>query len=439
MRMGLGLRIRLSAMMFLEFFVWGAWYSVLSIYLQKSTAEGGLGLDATQNGTIYGLLAFASIFMPLIAGQFTDRWMPSQIFLAIAHLVGAGGLYLAARSTSYGAMYTGILLWAVTFAPTLSLVNSLSFSHLKDPERDFGPIRVFGTLGWIAAGMLLLGVRNALADPGNSWHARVTPIWEFLGKPTGNDCLYLGAAAAALMGLYCFTLPHTPPAKTGVSPFAFLKALALFGKPRVAIFLIISFVVGTELPFYFNLTGPYLMHLGYSEADIPGLMTIAQWAEIITMLALPLFLKTIGPRKTLFIGVLAWPVRYLVFAAGQPRELVVGALALHGLCFVCFFVVAFIYIDTVAPKDIKASAQGLITLVIYGFGMWLGSHFSGYIQAMFTSNGQTDWTKVFLVPSGITIACALILFFTFPRGSIRDMAPEEPADQLVGSGTDLHV
>ena len=425
--MTLGLRIRLSAMMFLEFFVWGAWFPALGVYLLKKTPEGGLGLDATQNGTIYGLLWLASIFMPLIAGQVTDRIVPTQIFLAAAHLIGAAGLFYAAGAqppslapgqaapsglTPYDQLYLGILTWALAYAPTISLTNSLAFSHLRNAEREFGQVRMFGTLGWIAAGTALWAWRSWIKD----------------GAFQGNDCLYLAAGTSIVMAIFCFTLPHTPPARSGVSPFAFLKALSLLRNPRIAVFLVVCFLVGTELPFFFNLTPLFLVDLGAQEKNVTALMSIAQWAELFTMLALPLLLLKFGPRKTLFIGVLAWPARYLIFALGQPYELVVASIALHGLCFVCFFVVAFIYIDSVAPKDIKASAQGLLTIVVYGFGMWLGSEFSSKVHEYFTADDQTtvNWTGVFLVPSVLTIACALVLFVTFPRGSIQEVsaAPE---------------
>jgi nucleoside transporter len=412
-----GLRIRLSAMMFLEFFVWGAWFPALGVYLLKSTESGGLGLDAAQNGTIYGLLWLASIFMPLIAGQITDRIVPTQMFLAGAHLVGAIGLFLAARATSYGHLYLGILTWAIAYAPTISLTNSLAFSHLRNAEREFGQVRMFGTLGWIAAGTTLLVWRKWLAQP-------LTGA-EF----TGNDCLYLAAGTSVLMTVFCLALPHTPPARSGVSPFAFLKALSLLKNPRIAVFLVVCFLVGTELPFFFNLTPPFLVHLGALEEDVSGLMSIGQWAELFTMLALPWLLVKLGPRKTLFLGVLAWPARYLIFALGQPYELVVASIALHGLCFVCFFVVAFIYIDSVAPKDIKSSAQGLLTLVVYGFGMWLGSEFSSIVHEHFTATDKSvNWTGVFLVPSVLTIVCALVLFVTFPRGSMQEVSavPDTP-------------
>jgi len=405
--MSLSLWIRLSTMMFLQFFVWGAWYSVLSVYLL-----GPLRLSPAENASIMGLLAFASIFMPLIAGQITDRFIPSQVFLGFAHLAGAVGLYMGALGKDYPMVSMGILVWALAYAPTIALTNSLAFAHLKDPEKEFGSIRVLGTIGWIAAGWLLAAWRN-------SSHA--------IG---GNDCLYLGAAASVVMGLYSFTLPHTPPARSGVSPFAFLKALSLLQNPRILVFLLVSFVVGTEIPFFFNLTPPFLKHLGIPESDISFYMSFGQIAEILTMLALPWFLKSFGPRMTLFIGVLAWPVRYAIFSLGEPRELILGALALHGFCFVFFFVVAFIWMNSVAPKDIRASAQGLLTLVIYGFGMWIGSWFSGWVQETFTENGQTDWRSVFLVPTGLTILCAIVLFATFPRGSMQEVTAGREPDPL---------
>jgi MFS family permease len=218
------------------------------------------------------------------------------------------------------------------------------------------------------------------------------------------------------MGIQAFTLPHTPPKKEGTSPWAFLNALKMMKEKNFLIFIIISFVVATQLMFYYVLTAPFLASpkIGLNTDYLPAVISIAQISEIFVMaLLFPVVVKKIGLRNVLAIGVLAWPIRYVFFAIGQPAWLVIASLSLHGFCFVFFFMAAFIYVDTVAPKDIRHSAQGLITLVTLGIGNYLGSLFAGYVQSYFTAEGVTNWTAVFLVPCLLTVLCAFafLLFF----------------------------
>jgi nucleoside transporter len=405
--MTLGLRIRLSAMMFLEFFIWGAWVTVLNVYignLGKQVNASAETVAATTN-TVYGLMGLASIFMPIIAGQITDRWVPTQIFLALAQLAGGAGLILAAVAGDFSQLKLGMLIWALAYAPTISLTNSLAFTHIKDAEKDFGAIRVFGTLGWIASNWIL-----------SAW--RYVPDI----KIGGNDCLYLAGAASILMGLFCFGLPHTPPAKSGVSPFAFARAFSLLGKPRVAVFLLVSFGVGVAFYFYFTLGGNFLKHLGASEENIPLLQSIGNFSEIAAMLALPWCLKKWGVRTVLFLGALFGALRYAIFALGEPYGLVVASLFTHGFFFTFFFVVGFIFIDSVAPKDIKASAQGLLTLVVFGFSNWIGNNYViGAVQKHFTVEGQpTPWTPIWLTVAVVTFIGAVIFLVTFPKGGMKE-------------------
>jgi predicted MFS family arabinose efflux permease len=226
------------------------------------------------------------------------------------------------------------------------------------------------------------------------------------------------------MGVFACGLPHTPPQKEGTKPWAFLEALKMMRDKNFLIFIIISFVVATELMFYYILTAPFLTspQIRVSQANLPMVMAIAQLAEIFVMaLLLPYLIRKTSIRKILALGVLAWPLRYIIFAVGTPPWLVIASLALHGFCFVFFFVAAFIYVDTVAPKDIRHSAQSLITLVTYGIGNYIGSLFAGKVQSVFTAEGVTNWTGVFLVPVALTVICALafLLFFKDPRAEKR--------------------
>jgi nucleoside transporter len=303
--------------------------------------------------------------------------------------------------TSFESLQLVMLGWSLVYAPTLALTNSITFHHLPDAETRFGLVRVWGTIGWIAAGLALTGLRKLSPEGGG-----------FFGLP-GDDSLWLSGVFSIALGLFCIALPSTPPAKTGASPWAFLGAIKLLRNPSFALFIAIAFVVATELMFYYVLTAPFLQSIGVSQASTPLVMTIAQVAEIGVMLALPWMLNRWGVRKTMAIGIAAWPLRYLVFAAAQPRWLVIAALTLHGLCYVCFFVVAYIYVNSAATPDIRASAQALITFVVLGAGMFCGSIFAGWLRDYFTTGGVVNYTNVFLVPAALTILCAILFFFGF--------------------------
>ncbi len=398
--MNQGVRWRLSVMMFFQYVVWGMWATVLSSYLQRPVAEGGLGFDGSQLGTIFALLPVGCMIAPLFAGQLADRVMASEKLLAVLHLAGGVFLCILATRTSYTSFLIFMGLWSLVYGPTLALTNSLTFHHLPDAQKKFGLVRVWGTIGWIAAGLLLTFVRRALNNKG-------------LPGLAGDDSLWLGGFFSILLGLFCFALPHTPPQKRGDSPLAFLTALKLLRDPSFLLFMVIAFIVSTELQFYYMLTAPFLESIGVASTDVSGVMTIAQAAEIGTMLALPWMLGKWGVRKTMAVGILFWPIRYAIFAYGQPKSLVIAALSLHGICYVCFFVVCYVYVDSVAPPDIRASAQALITFVVLGVGMALSSKFTGFIKDYFTTAEGADWTKIFLVPCAITVISALAFFLFF--------------------------
>jgi MFS family permease len=244
----------------------------------------------------------------------------------------------------------------------------------------------------------------------------------------GGDMLFLAGIASIVMALQAFTLPETPPQKEGVKPWAFLESMKMLKAKNFAIFIAITFVVSTELEFFYILTAPFLQSeaIGVAPENLPAVMTIAQFAEIFVMaFMLSWALKRYGMRKTLAIGVVAWPVRYVIFAIGGPAWLVIGSLALHGFCYVFFFVAAFIYVDKVAPADIRASAQSMIAIVALGFGRFLGSLFAGRIQDFFTTDAGTNWTGVFLVPCALTLVCAVafLLLFREEEGSTGEVSP----------------
>jgi nucleoside transporter len=393
----MSVKIRLGIMMFLQYAIWGAWSPVLSEHLTSV-----LGFSPIQVSIIYALLPLATIISPFVGGQIADRYFSSQKVVALLQLSGGGLLVWVSAVSDYSTMMWVMVIYCLIYAPTLALTNSIAFINLKNSEKEFGYIRVWGTIGWIAAGLLLAGWRN-MAGTGD--------LLIFKG-----DTLLLAGLFSIGMGFFSFFLPQTPPKKEGTKPWAFLEALKMMKNKNFAIFTGICFVVATELMFYYNLTAPYLTSekIGVSRANVSGVMVIAQVAEIFVMtILLPYLITRIGIRKILVIGVLAWPMRYIIFAVGTPPWLVVASLALHGFCFVFFFVAAFIYVDMVAPRDIRHSAQSFITLVTYGFGNFLGSLFVGWIWSLFKEGDVTNWTWVFLVPCVLTILCALafLLFF----------------------------
>ena len=507
-KMGASLYIRLSIMMFLQFAIWGAWYSVLGDYLVNE------GFPSGYVGWVYALLPLACMIAPFVGGQIADRWIPTQVFLAVAHVIGGVGILLSAQyfdqavpltaSIEYQAaldqgefpdgfraafeengirmpadassvtvteagqaweitgpegsytveraetgerlvVFDGrsvtllivfLLLWSLMYGPTLGLTNSLAFHHLPSGEKDFGSIRVWGTIGWILVGWSFtfwLNVNNPDQLPKMLMWAKGLVVW--LGgtvasatgeaaAPQYSDCLRFAGWISLVMGAFCLTLPHTPPQKGGEKPWAFVEAFKLLKDWRFAAFLLISFVVSTELMFYFQLTGPFLTdpnaNVQVARSNVAAVMTLAQIAEIVTMVLVGWFLPRLGLRWTLAIGIIAWPLRYAIFAIGEPSWLIIAALPLHGVCFVCFFVVAFIYVDKVAPPGIRASAQSLLHFVLYGLGMFLGAMFAGYIHGRFTVEGITNWRWVFLIPTFITIACAVVFFVAF-----KDPKPDE--------------
>lgn len=417
-----GVRIKLSLMMFLEYAIWGAWAPFLWPYLTAPKTGGGLGMTDPQAAFIFGLLWLACILAPFTGGQIADRWMPTQRFLGIVHLLGGVVLVFAARVQDFTPMAIAMGIYSLLYAPTLALTNSLGFHHIGD-EKEFGKIRVFGTIGWIVAAIILT-------------------LWRSAGVPAGlADCLMLTGILGLIMGVYCFFLPHTPPAKTVSDPLAFREAFVLLKNKNFLVFMIIAFVVTTELQFYYGPTGTFLkeaMHI--KHALVPTVMAVAQAAEIIAMwFLLPIALRKWGLRKTLALGVIAWPIRYIAFALGPVgplalmRPIVVGSLALHGLGYTFFFVVSQIYVDAFAPKDIRASAQSLLTLVTLGIGNWLGTQFTAYIMTVFApAQNPQGWTGVFLVPCVLTVLCA-IAFLLFFRDETSSSKPDDAKVQTAAA------
>ncbi len=404
-------RPTLAVMMFLQYAIWGTWSVALAGYLEKELGFTGLGL-----ALIYNALPLMNLIVPFTAGQVADRFMPAQWALALFHLVGGGLLLALAFQRELMPMALLMLAYAFFYAPTLALSNSVAFRNLKDPEVEFGPIRVWGTIGWIVANWGVTFLRSIF----NSLE------WGFI------DVFAFAGVISITTALACLALPHTPPSKEATDPLAFAKAFSLLRDPNYRVFFIIALIVATELPLYYVLTFPFLQEagkvVGITPENLPTWMTIAQIAEIFTIaLMLPAVLPVWGVRKTMLLGIFAWPARYAVFAFAWAMHqqapwtvwLAVASLALHGFCYVFFFVVAFIYTDSVAPRDVRSSAQALINVAVLGIGMLIGGFFAGWLKDYFTTDGVTNYTMVFLVPTIITVLAGIafaLLFREKPAG-----------------------
>ncbi|NLE67636.1 MAG: nucleoside permease [Lentisphaerae bacterium] len=390
--MNWSLYILLSGMMFLEFLVWGAWGPVLA-----SRLLGTLKMSGKQLGWIYGTLPLACILAPLAAGQIVDKWCPTQWYLGVAHLAGSVFLLIAARAKSFWPMLVAMGLYALCFAPTLALVNSLAFTHIPNPEAEYFRVRVWGSVSWVTAGWLLTAWRRS-----GKW------------KVINSDCLIMAGVLSVIMGIYCFFLPHTPPAHKDGALFPFLQALSMLKDTNFLIFLIISFVVTTQLQFYFLGTSRFLEDIGTPHATIPGLMSVAQAAQVVAMaVILPLVFRRIGYQWTLAAATLMWVVMFVTYARMKPRFAVIASMALHGLAYAFFFDAGFIYMNRVAPPEIRASAQALYTTVTIGLGLFAGTQLTGVVMDRCRTESGFRWRPIFLFPCALLTVCmfAFILLF----------------------------
>jgi nucleoside transporter len=386
------MKARLALMMFLQFFIWGAWYVTLGTWLSSS-----LHFSDQQIGWAYGTTAIGAIVSPFFVGLVADRVFAAQRLLGGLHALGAALLVYASTQSSFPTLYAVVLLYALSYMPTLALTASLAMRQMTDTKQEFGMIRVFGTIGWIVAGLIVgaMGL-EATAVP-----------------------MRLAAGASLLMALYCFTLPDTPPLARGtdfklhhVIP---LESIRLLRGRSMAVFALASLLICIPLQFYYAFTNLYLNEIGISNAA--GKMTGGQMSEVLCMLLIPWFFRRLGVKWMLAVGMLAWVVRYVAFAYGNGDALMwmlwLGII-LHGICFDFFFVVGQIYIDREAPPTLRAATQGLITFITYGVGMFIGAWLSGRIVGAYTivgANGAVvhDWQSIWLF-AGIFAAVVLVLF-----------------------------
>ncbi len=393
-----GVTARLALMMFIQFAIWGAWAVLIAGHMRN------LGFSDPQINLVYLTTAIGAMLSPLIAGWIADRFLPNQIFTGCVHLAGALLLFAAWRQREFEPLFAFILAYAVLYMPTIALTNAIAFYHMGDSQK-FGNIRVWGTIGWI--------VINWVMSLYLRWWEAHTP-----GTSRVGDCLLAAALLSVLMGVYCLTLPHTPPARHARNPYAFLEALRLTRDRNFAVLLAISFVVAIELPFYYNLTFLFLTEprtgVGLPESTANLAMSLGQVAEVLLMLLLAPSLRHLGMRTTIALGILAWPLRYAIFAIGQPVWLVIAAQCLHGICYSFFFVGGMIAVERLSHKDIRASAQGLIVFATNGVGMLLGSLLAGQIAHLFLlPGGGHRWAAIFMVPIVLTVLAAIVFVALF--------------------------
>lgn len=354
-------RPRLCLMMFLQYFTWGAWAVPLGGYLGAT-----LGFTGAQIGAVYSTTAIGAMVTPLFMGYVADRLFATQYILAVLHLIGAGVLYVAATTTDPQMMFYVMIGYSLCYMPTLALTNSISFENIGDPGKEFPLIRVFGTLGWIAANWVV-GF-NILQK-----YLGITAI--DLGGTTAGP-IYLAAASSALLGLFCLLLPHTPPKRAGVEESSDRQSiLGLLADRSFLVFVICSFLICVPLSFYYNFANLFLVQIDAWNPEV--LMSFGQISEVFFMAVMPVFILRLGVKRMLAIGMLAWVVRYFLFGSLNLSLIAIGIL-LHGICYDFFFVASQIYVDTKATTSQRASAQSFVAFVTLGLGMFVGAWVAGF-------------------------------------------------------------
>ena len=395
------INLRLSIMMFLQFFIWGGWFVTLGTYLANTLAASG-----GQIGMAFSTQSWGAIIAPFVVGLIADRFFNAERILGVLHIVGAILMYFMYQADNFVAFYPYVLGYMVVYMPTLALVNAVAFGQMEDPSKEFGKVRVWGTIGWIVAGLMISYVF--------SWDSAVA-----IADGQLRYTFLLCAVASLLLGVFSFSLPNTPPKavgqKTGIRELLGLDALVLLTDKNFLVFFLSSVLICIPLAFYYQNANPFLTEIGVENAT--GKMTLGQVSEVLFMLALPIFLNRFGLKVTLLIGMAAWVLRYVLFAYGNADEtlymLIVG-IALHGICYDFFFVSGQIYTDAKAGESAKSAAQGLITLATYGVGMLVGFAVAGMITDRYTTEASVhEWQQIWLFPAAFAAVVFLIFLFMF--------------------------
>lgn len=404
---------QLMAMMFLQYYVWGSWYVSMGPYMAQT-----LHFSGGQIGLAYSTTGIAAIIAPLFMGMIADRFFSAQKVLGILHLLGGLFLWRLSKAEHFPLYFAMLMAHTLCYMPTIALSNAVAFAQMKNAEKQFPYIRVMGTIGWIAAGLVVSFVLRA---------------------DTTRLPFLMGALVSVALGFYAFLLPDTPPQKRGqtvtVGEIFGLDALRLLRNPSFAVFLAASLMICIPLSFYYSFGSAYLSQGGVQ--NITGVMTIGQVSETLFMLVIPVFFALLGVKYMLAAGMLAWAARYLLFTFGGPElpglALWLLAIALHGICYDFFFVTGQIYVEKAAPSDIRGSAQGLLALVTYGIGMALGQIAAGQTVSWFTTgsgdSAAINWFGVWMTPTALALA-ALVFFVLFFREPAADNRPDTPKETV---------
>jgi nucleoside transporter len=396
------LNVKLSLMMFLNYVIWGAWYVTLGTYLTAT-----LKFSGAQTGAVFGTTALACMISPFFVGLIADRFFSTEKMLSVLHLIGAVFLYLVTKTTTFAGVYTLLLIYCLCYFPTIALTNSLTLRQIKNAGNEFPMIRVFGTLGWIAIGLTVGGLKV---------EATATPF-------------LLASGASLVMSLFCLTLPHTPPGDKGkpisVRTVLGLDALVMLKEPSFLVFVVASILACIPLTSYFSFTNAYLNDVGVVNAA--GKMTLGQFSEVVMMLLMPFIFRRFSVKAILLWGLIAWSVRYALLAAGNAGSgvwMFYVAIALHGICYDFFFMTGQLYTDQEAPPTLRGAAQGFITFLTYGVGMFVGSLLSGVAVDYFTtSDGTTvirNWHGFWLSSSaGAFLILLLVAAFFRSKNRIQ--------------------
>jgi nucleoside transporter len=395
------IRTRLSVMMFLEYVIWGAWLPLLNVYLGKDY----LGFNDLQAAWIQNTFAIASLIGMFFGGQLADRYLAQEKFLAISHLLGGLAILGMAFVKDFWPCFALMMVHCFFYVPTLSVTNAISFANLRDSQ-DFGKVRLWGTIGWIAASWPLL----------------------FLPAGSARVTFFMAAVASLVLSVFCLTLPHTPPVKGEESAFAPFKALSVMGISSIAVLFVVTFFDSLVHYAHFFWTGRYLKALGLPENWVPAVMGIGQVMEIVAMAVLGLFLKRLGWRTTMIIGILGQALRFGAYSIGAPETLwlIIAINVVHGFAYACFFATVYIFVDENFPKDIRTSAQSLFNLNILGIAPLVSNFLSGALGASgwFGDDQDFNYNRFFLLPLGVAIFAAVLLAVFFHP-------PKKPADQTV--------